>query len=244
MFNFSRAKSFASFDGLKLSYTEYGDGRPVILLHGFIIDSKVNWHGFRPAFKKTGRRVVALDARGHGRSEKPHDSPSYADRAMAKDVSALVDYLGFDEVDLVGCSMGGFTAVEAALRDDRIKRIALLGVGLEDVPTKVFREDGDGLIEDNPAEPSFFRSLADDFGADRLALAAWLHGAVLPQVVVDDLPQIDTPVLVVNGKDDFHDGEEFVSHTKQGKAIIVPGDHVSSLESLELVRALVDFLQG
>ena len=69
----SRKATFFSFDGTRLSYTIHGDGSRVILLHGFIVDSKINWGNLIEPFAQTGRQIVMLDARGHGRSEKPHD---------------------------------------------------------------------------------------------------------------------------------------------------------------------------
>lgn len=66
---FNKSKMFASFDGTKLAYTVYGIGKPVILLHGFIIDSRIDWNSFLPRFRRIGRQIVTLDARGHGRSE-------------------------------------------------------------------------------------------------------------------------------------------------------------------------------
>ena len=235
---------FQSFDGIKLFYNVYGDGSPVILLHGFIVDSEINWGDLIEPFAQTGRQIVTMDARGHGRSEKPHDPIAYADRAMAKDVSALIDHLGFEAVDVIGCSQGGFSAVEAAMRDDRVKRLALNDVGLEDVTPERNRACAVGMLEDNPPEPSFYRALADDLGADRFALAAWFQGAVYPQVGADDLARLKIPVLVVNGEDDFHDAHEFVSHLENGKALIIPGDHVSCLGTPELRAIFVEFLSG
>ena len=173
----SKKETFPSFDGTKLSYTIYGDGSPVILLHGFIVDSEINWGNLIAPFAQTGRQIITLDARGHGRSEKPHDPSAYADRALAKDICALIDHLGFDAVDVIGCSQGGFTAVEAALRDNRIKRLALNGVGLDDVTPEENHACANGMLEELPAEPSCYRSFADDIGADRFALAAWFQGA-------------------------------------------------------------------
>lgn len=105
-----RRMMFRSFDQTRLSYTVSGEGRPVILLHGFIVNSEINWSHLIKPLVQTGRKIVTLDARGNGRSDKPHDPSAYADRAMAKDISSLIDHLGFDAVDLIGCSQGGYTA--------------------------------------------------------------------------------------------------------------------------------------
>ena len=103
---------FKSFDGVRIHFDDVGEGPPVLLLHGFASDTTVNWivPGVRDALAAAGFRVISPDARGHGRSEKPHAPESYADDAMRRDVSALSDYLGLERVDAVGYSMGAVTA--------------------------------------------------------------------------------------------------------------------------------------
>ena len=83
--------SFESFDGLSLFYQDEGDGRTVVLLHGFAADTNVNYvrSGIFDLLLDEGYRVVTLDARGHGLSSKPTDSAAYADDAMKRDVVAI-----------------------------------------------------------------------------------------------------------------------------------------------------------
>src|SRR5439155_3680505 len=75
------------------------------------------------------RRVVGVDARGHGRSDKPHDPAAYENSAMVRDVGALLDHLALSRVDLVGYSMGAATAVRFAAQDRRVRRLVLGGIG-------------------------------------------------------------------------------------------------------------------
>ena len=106
---------FESFDGLRLSYLDDGDGRPVVLLHGFAADTNVNYvrSGILDLLLDEGYRVVTLDARGHGLSSKPTDPDAYADDAMKRDVIALFDHLGLENVLLVGYSMGAHARAPA-----------------------------------------------------------------------------------------------------------------------------------
>ena len=122
---------FESFDGLRLSYLDDGDGRPVVLLHGFAADTNVNYvrSGILDLLLDEGYRVVTLDARGHGLSSKPTDSDAYADDAMKRDVIALFDHLGLDDVLLVGYSMGAHLALRLAPVEPRVKAVVLLGIG-------------------------------------------------------------------------------------------------------------------
>src|SRR6478736_2949299 len=108
--------SFASFDGVTLSYQDEGRGRAVVLLHGFAADTNINWvrSGVLDALVDEGYRALALDARGHGLSEKPHEPEAYADGAMTRDARALLDHLELERAHVVGYSMGASTALARA----------------------------------------------------------------------------------------------------------------------------------
>ncbi len=120
---------FQTFDGLTLAYQTEGDGSPVVLLHGFASDTDHDWRhsGLWQALVSAGHRVVGLDARGHGRSDKPHDPAAYADDAMSRDVRMLFDHLGLRDADVVGYSMGAAFALRVALTDSRVRRLILGG---------------------------------------------------------------------------------------------------------------------
>src|SRR5688500_7194515 len=97
-----------SFDGTTIAFRAEGDGPTVLLLHGFAADHHLNWvgPGVFDAVVASGRRVIAPDARGHGRSDKPHDPAAYADDTMVRDVRAVLDHLAVESLDVVGYSMG------------------------------------------------------------------------------------------------------------------------------------------
>src|SRR4051812_16483093 len=120
---------FTSFDGTEIDFDDVGVGPPVLLLHGFAADRVANW--WQPkvvdALVDAGHRVVAPDARGHGRSEKPHDPSAYAKLAMARDAQALLDHLEISSTHLVGYSMGSHVSTKLAPRDDRIRSVVLGG---------------------------------------------------------------------------------------------------------------------
>src|SRR5262249_52725987 len=122
---------FRSFDGVRLHYDMEGEGGPVVLLHGFAASTEANWRapGILDALVAAGHRVVGLDARGHGHSEKCYDPSAYADGAMVTDVVALFDHLALDTADVVGYSMGSATAIHFAHRDTRVRRLVLGGTG-------------------------------------------------------------------------------------------------------------------
>jgi pimeloyl-ACP methyl ester carboxylesterase len=94
---------FASFDGVKIYYESRGAGMPVLLVHGFIVNSNM----WKPSklyadLPAAGYRVVLLDLRGNGRSDKPHDSTAYDNDAEAKDIMLLMDHLKIKQYAAVG----------------------------------------------------------------------------------------------------------------------------------------------
>ncbi|WP_434318685.1 alpha/beta fold hydrolase [Leifsonia sp. P73] len=100
--------SLTADDGVRLDYTEYGDpaGRPVVLLAGFKAPA-TTWRYQVPAFADAGRRVLAVDLRGHGTSDRPEDGVDMARRG--RDVAAVLEGLDLRDAVLVGGSMGANT---------------------------------------------------------------------------------------------------------------------------------------
>src|SRR5580700_8168194 len=129
-------KRFQTWDGLQIAYQEWGEGTaaalpPVVLHHGFVANADANWvaTGVVAALTSTGRKVIAPDARGHGRSEKPHDPARYGEDRMARDLAGLLDVVAAPQIDLVGYSMGAIVSLLFASTDERGRRLVIGGVG-------------------------------------------------------------------------------------------------------------------
>src|SRR5690349_22801503 len=122
---------FASGD-VEIDYLDEGDGDPVVLVHGFASTKEVNWvqPGWVTTLTRDGRRVIALDNRGHGASGKLYDPAAYHSAVMAEDVRTLLDHLGLPRADVMGYSMGArFTAFLALAHPDRVRAAVLGGLG-------------------------------------------------------------------------------------------------------------------
>jgi 3-oxoadipate enol-lactonase len=115
--------SFATADGTRLHYWTAGEGAPVLLVHGLSDDHGL-WRYQVPALAER-YRVITLDVRGHGRSDKP--SVPWDVPTLAGDLVALLDELQLDSAVLVGLSMGGGISQTAAIRHpERVRALALL----------------------------------------------------------------------------------------------------------------------
>jgi pimeloyl-ACP methyl ester carboxylesterase len=202
--------------GIRLHYEVQGDGRPVVFLHGGTVNFDSNYaaFGWREEFVGRGSRVVGLDFRGHGRSDKPHDAGAYGTAKVAGDVTALLDHLGLDRVDLVAYSIGTAMALELLQTVPlRINRVALLatGDGLIGLPPHEFGRILPALAavvarpeypEDLPRHAAMYWNFVESTGGDRVALKAFAE-AGYPPLSVADAQRITHPVLVVSGEKDL-----------------------------------------
>src|SRR5471030_531523 len=111
----------AAADGVRLGFERLGfenSGEPMLLVHGFGSSREQNWKstGWYSSLTEAGHAVVAMDCRGHGQSDKPHDEAAYGHEKMADDVLAVMAAAGLGPAHLVGYSMGGFIGIRLAAR--------------------------------------------------------------------------------------------------------------------------------
>jgi pimeloyl-ACP methyl ester carboxylesterase len=245
---------FASFDGTEIAFVTAGAGRDVLLLHGFAADHEVNWvaHGVFDALVAAGRRVIALDARGHGQSDKPQDPAAYENDAMARDARALLDHLEVERVDVVGYSMGALVTTRLVPDEPRTRSCVLGGIGGRIRGQRGFSAERRALVAaaleaddlDGVTDPSAhaFRSFADHTGADRLALAA-IQRAATPAAKTR-LDEIKVPTMVIVGDKDTLAGspEALADRIPGAIARTVKGSHLGAVADPAFRRAIVEFV--
>src|SRR5581483_7817452 len=124
---------FKSRDGLDLAYHVMGEGRTVVLIHGYFSTATVNWirYGHAAKIAARGYRLVMPDLRGHGDSAKPHDAAYYPHDVLADDGFALIEHLRLTDYDLGGYSLGARTTVRMLARGATPARAIIAGMGLE-----------------------------------------------------------------------------------------------------------------
>ena len=244
------ARYFRGQDGLTLAYRELGQGRPLVLIHGFFSTGTVNWlrYGHAAHIAASGYRVVMPDLRGHGDSAKPHEPSAYPPDVLADDGFALIEHLGLTDYDLGGYSLGGRTTVRMLARGAKPGRAIVAGAGWEGIVNGV-------------ARGSHFRRILTHLGEFERGSAEWMAEAFLKTVggdpvallhVLDTfvdtprevLERIDTPTLVLMGTDD-HDtgsGEEVAAVLPHGEYRVIPGNHMGAVTKPELGAAIADYL--
>lgn len=245
-------------DGLSLAYDEFGPAdakKAIVLVHGFSANRYENWKrmGWYDAIASKGLRGFALDNRGHGGSDKPHDPARYGREAMAGDLFALMDHAGVERAHLLGFSMGSHIALTAALVDGgRIDHLVVAGVGARmfDPPRDegAMAEAMEAASADSIADPMLksFRHFADEQKEDRLALAACSRGARVP-LTQPSLMAIRRPTLVVAGARDQLAGppQGLADAIPGAKAVTLPGcDHFSCIGHPLFKASVFDFFDG
>lgn len=243
--------------GVRIAFIDEGPaiprGLPVVLVHGFASTYAVNWVNtlWVGLLTQSGRRVVALDNRGHGESGKPHDPAAYATSVMAQDVICLLDHLDISRADVMGYSMGARITAFLALADPhRVRGIVLGGLGLHLVE-KSGLPDGIADAMDAPdlaslSDPAqrMFRKFADQNGADRLALSACIRGS-RQSLSEAEIGRIAGPALVAVGTRDPIAGNphRLAALFPAGRALDIPDrDHNLAVGDKVYKRGVLDLL--
>jgi pimeloyl-ACP methyl ester carboxylesterase len=241
--------------GISLNFLDEGAGAPVLLIHGFASNIAMNWvdPGWVRLLVREGYRVVAIDNRGHGASEKLYRSEDYGAPAMAEDARALLDHLALDRADVMGYSMGArITAFLALAHPGRVRSCIFGGLGVNMVRPMA----GTGPIAhaleaasiDDVVNPTArtFRAFAEQTKSDLKALAACIRGARDP-ITPAALAGIGCPVLVAVGEHDVIGGsaEELAALIPGARALVIAGrDHMKAVGDRAYKEGVVAFLRS
>ena len=240
-------------EDVNIAYQVQGEGEPILLIHGFASNSRINWQstGWIDLLTKAGRQVIAIDNRGHGKSDKPHDAERYRSSEMARDSSNLITHLGHEMVDVMGYSMGArLTALlginhPAQTRSLVIAGLAgnmITGVGGSEEIVAALRAPS--LARAKGVQGKAFRAFAEHTGSDLEALAACMsaHRVLVSE---EELGKITAPTLVVAGDEDDIAGSvgTLVDAIPFSEGIVLPGkDHMKAVGDKTFKLSVLDFL--
>jgi pimeloyl-ACP methyl ester carboxylesterase len=241
---------FASFDGADLAWTELGEGRPVVLLHGLFSTAHTNWlkYGAAATVAAAGVRVIMPDLRAHGDSAKPHDPAMYPQDVLARDTAALVEHLGLTDYDLGGYSLGGRTTMRCLVRGMTPRRAVVSGMGLTGLTDFGKRSD---FFLNVIAHPDSFERGSGGWFAAQFMRTNHIDGEAVAHVLRSqvstpraDIVAVQTPILVVAGEDDNDNGSapELAAVLPHAEYVETPGNHMNAVVEAALGRAIADFL--
>lgn len=265
----------AVFDsnGVEIHYVSAGEGEPVVLLHGWMSDVSM-WGRLDTNPATEQYQLIAVDLRGHGKSDKPHDPEQYGPE-MAEDVVRLLDHLELKKAHLIGYSMGAIVAGKiAATHPDRVLSIVYGGqapILTHDVNAakvdareiEVFAkavEEGKGLgsylIDVTPADkPKMSEEYANALakvlydGKDVKAFAAAGRGIKNLDVTLDQLAKCTAPMLFIHGSKEVEATKLraalIVEELGRGELKVIEGtDHMTTLLDPEFGDTIDEFLEG
>lgn len=253
---------FFDSNGVKIHYVTEGQGEPVVLIHGFTASVPVQWQ-LPGIFSRLAKeyQVIAIDNRGHGKSDKPHDPAKYGPE-MVGDVIRLLDHLKIDKAHIVGYSMGGFmTGYLISKHPERVISATLGGAGWEQAedPRLTFIEDlaksletGEGIRPlimqlNPPGAPAPSEEQISSINQmvmlmnDPKALAACIRGIRGLSVAKEKLEANQVPTLCIIGdKDPLKAGvDEMEKHMANLTVCVVPGaDHMTAFTQPKFINDL------
>lgn len=236
---------YASFDSTKIYYETRGQGKAVLLVHGFIVDGS-SWErsALLADLVQKGFKVITADLRGNGKSDKPMVETAYANDAEAKDLIGLMKYLGIGSYDVVGYSRGAIITARLLVLDNHVKHAVLGGMS------------ADFTNPDWPRRLLFYKALSGEpvkelEGMVKNVKARGLNTNVLawlqkyqPSTSPAQLGRVQTPVLVISGDRDLDNGspKELAALFQKATLVFVPGDHNHTSATKEFSQAILTFL--
>jgi pimeloyl-ACP methyl ester carboxylesterase len=242
-----------SSDSVDIAYADIGEGEPILLIHGFGSNYAVNWQATNwiHTLTNAGRRVIAMDVRGHGASAKLYTADAYSPALMAQDAANLLDHLGIQRTDVMGYSMGGrIAATLAILHPEKVKALIIGGMGINMVEGIGGEDEIVAALKAPTLEEAIgeagrgYRKFAEQTRSDRRALAACIIGQ-RERVPADRLVTIRAPTLIAVGSKDKVAGsaERLAELIPAAEALEIPNrDHMLATGDRAYKAGVLDFL--
>ncbi len=244
-------------DGVTLHYEVHGEGPVLLLSHGYSATAEM-WRG-QVAALSAGHRLVLWDMRGHGQSDSPDDPALYSEAATVADMAAILDAVGAKTAIVGGLSLGGYMSLAFHARHPgRVRALLIIDTGpgfkkdeartawnsRAEETARRFETEGLAALSSGSAE----RRLGTHRGAKGLAGAARGMLAQRDDTVIQSLPGVRVPSLVVVGSEDkpFLAASDYMAAKIPGarKVVIEGAGHAANIDRPEAFNAaLLAFLR-
>lgn len=238
---------FTSFDSTKIYYEVHGNGSPVLLVHGFIVNSST-WKNtvLYDSLLAADYKVILIDLRGNGKSGKPHNEEAYQNDAETKDIMLLMKRLNITQYDVIGYSRGSIITARLLVWDKRIRKAVLGGMGIDftnpNWPRRI--QFYQALTYDTVTSLHSMVQYVQQQGLDQQALA--LLQKYQPSTSKEMLSKINNHVLIIHGDSDIDNGnaEQLSLVFSKGEIAITPGDHNHAAATPEFAAVVLNFLRN
>ncbi len=242
---YAQTKYFNSFDDTKIAYTDEGQGKPILLIHGFI-NTRKSWENtaLKQDLIAKGFRVIIPDLRGNGDSDKPQNDEAYSHDAEVIDLMFLMAELKISKYWAVAYSRGSILLAKLLTKDKRLKKAVLGGMGIDFTNRNwkrriMFRDAFNGKITNETEEAvAYAKSINADFKS------LYLQQKYQSVTTKTQLQYIKAKVLVIAGDKDKDNGspELLQAAIPKSKIKIVSGDHNATYKTDEFSKAICAFL--
>lgn len=204
---------YAPVNGINVYYEIYGEGRPIVLLHGSFYTIDMNWGQLIPELSKT-RKVIAIEMQGHGHS--PYSDRALSITTLASDVEKVMDYLKIDSADVAGYSMGGSIAYQFAVQSPkRLRKLVIISAtykpdGYLPIVNKALKDFKPEFFDNTPLKTAY-DAVAPDTTKWRKFLKQMFELDKVPFNSGDaNIAKITSPVLIIAGDNDGLDKVELM----------------------------------
>ena len=204
---------YASVNGLKVYYEVYGEGKPLVLLHGAFMNIEMNWGQLIPELSKT-RKVIAIDFQGHGHTQFSERKMDLA--TLASDVEGVMDHLKVDSADVVGYSMGGSVAYQLTIKSPkRVKKLVIISstyksTGWLPVVTNAFKNMKPELFAASPMKAAYEATAPDKTKWTKFVEQMLVFIKTTFDMGDANIAKITSPVLIISGDNDGLDKIELM----------------------------------
>jgi pimeloyl-ACP methyl ester carboxylesterase len=253
---------YVPVNGIKVYYEVYGEGRPIVLLHGAFMTIETNWGQLIPELSKT-RKVIAIELQGHGHT--PFSDRKLSHATLASDVEGVMDYLKIDSADVAGYSFGGSVAYQFAIQSPkRLRKLVIISstyksTGWRPEIANAFKNMKPELFANSPMQTAY-DAVAPDKTKWTKFLEQMFAFAGQPFNMGDsNIAKISAPILIISGDNDGLDKVELMKTyqllgggvsadlapmPKSRLAIVPSQSHVSlMMQSNTILGYLDDFLK-